>query len=539
MNQGQTPSRAAQFWICAGFVLALALFLRLQGLAKSMWLDEYQSAYEFAGLTGIRHTLMMLRYDVHPPIYFLLLYLWHRLGGEGTETTLRLLTVAISMAWMALALVWVNAYRRSAMLIAGLILATQPFLIRYGQEIRDYGLLILFTVVAFYFTSAHLRTPGDYRYAALAGLAVAFAIGTHLIAIFLPVSILVFALTVELAGPETAPEALSTGPLRVVRKLAPLAASVIPIPAAVAFLLLRYFFIDIQQSIPTWISPNSIQHLALVGSTVLQIAMLPENWQPIALGLLLLSIALALVFGDWRLSLPFLAAAAAYCLQLSLYSLLGRPMLVDRYLLPGLILFIIWLSVQVVTIRSKASRWFAISSLALLSAMFAVNWVRSEAAIPVEAWKELGGLLPRVIDPDTQIFVQPDYSYSVFSHYAPAYPVDQIVKVPADNMTESFLNQSEERKFSHAILIFRATDVARVSSPFRSLLAEVRRRSVRPAVVEIYFVGPLDQEYFSTFLPLASTTLGVSPRASTDKIPISTARFELPEHEQAAEPIQR
>jgi uncharacterized membrane protein len=491
-----------------------------------------------ASLTGIRNNLMMLRHDIHPPIYFLLLYLWRRLGGAETEASLRLLTVAISMAWMSLALVWLKSYRRSAALIAGLILATQPFLVRYGQEIRDYALLILFTVVAFYFTSASLRPPGDHRYAALAGLAVVFAIGTHMIAIFLPVSILAFALTATLAGPETAPATSSTGPLRGVGKLVPLAASVIPIPAAVAFLLLRYFFVDVQQSIPTWIPPNSTQHLALVGSTVLQIARLPENWQPIALGLLLLIIALALAFGDWRLSLPFLAAAVAYCLQLSLYSLLGRPMLVDRYLLPGFILFIVWLSVQVATIRSEASRWFAISSLVLLSAMFTLNWLRSQAAIPVEAWKELGGVLPRAIDPNTRVFVQPDYSYSIFRHYAPAYPADQIVKVPAGDTTESFLNQYEVGRFSHAILIFRASDVALLSPPFRTLLSAVRRRSARPAVVEIYFVGPTDQEFFSTFLPLASTTLGEPPRASTDKIPISTARFELPEHEQSVAPIQ-
>jgi predicted membrane-bound mannosyltransferase len=255
MKQGQTPSRDAQFWICAGFLLALALFLRLQGLGRSMWLDEYTSAYQLVSLTGIRNNLMTLRYDIHPPIYFLLLYLWERVGGAETEAWLRLLTVAISMAWMALALVWLKSYGRSAALIAGLILATQPFLVRYSQDIRNYALLILFTVVAFYFTSVSLRTPGDRRYAALAGLAVVFAIGTHMIAVLLPVSILIFALTATLAGPETAP-ASSTGPLRAVRKLVPLAASVIPIPAVVAFLLLRYFFVHARQSIPAWIPPG-------------------------------------------------------------------------------------------------------------------------------------------------------------------------------------------------------------------------------------------------------------------------------------------
>jgi hypothetical protein len=150
----------------------------------------------------------------------------------------------------------------------------------------------------------------------------------------------------------------------------------------------------------------------------------------------------------------------------------------------------------------------------------------------------LGGVLPRVIDPGTRVFVQPDFTFSIFRHYAPAYPADQIVKVPADDMTESFLNQYEGGRFSHAILIFRACDVARLSPPFRTLLSAVRRRAARPAVVEIYFVGQTDPGFFSTFLPLASMALGEPPRASTDKIPIPTARFELPEQEQSLAPIQ-
>jgi hypothetical protein len=111
------------------------------------------------------------------------------------------------------------------------------------------------------------------------------------------------------------------------------------------------------------------------------------------------------------------------------------------------------------------------------------------------------------------------------------------VKVPLGK-TESFLNQHDVSRFSRAILILRGSDAARDPSPFRTLLSVVRRRSARPAVVEIFFVCPTDQEFFSTFLPQASTTLGEPPRAFMDKMPISTARFELPEHKQSVEPIQ-
>jgi hypothetical protein len=523
-----TPSRDAQFWTCAGLLLAVGLFLRLQGLGRGLWLDEYQSC-QFAGLEGFRRGLALLRNDIHPPAYYLILGLWQRLGAV-TEASLRSLTVAISMAWMALALVWLKSYRRSAALIAGLLFATQPFLVRYGQEIRDYALMLLFMVAAFYFTSAFVRNTGDRRQAGLAGLAVVFAVGTHLIAVFLPAAMLAFALAAAFVSPEKitagrAPASVGTGLVDRVRGLVPLAISVIPIPAAEAFLLLRYFFAQ-PRDLVAWIPPTSVQSLARTGSSLLQIATLPENWRPFALALLVASTGVALVFGSWRLSLPFFAAALAYSLEVLLGSLL-HPMLVDRYLLPGVVLFIAWLGIQMATIHGDWQRRLAVFCMALLAAMFALNWTRSEATVPIEAWRELRDVLPREIDPGTQVFLQPDYSYPIFHHYVPDYPQEQIVKVPADHTTEPFLSHYEGGGFSHAMVVFRGMDVARVTPLCRALLAAVRRRSARPAVVEIYFVGPSEQEYFSTFLRLASATLGEQPRVSTDKAPISTARFEL------------
>ncbi|HET7529708.1 MAG TPA: glycosyltransferase family 39 protein [Mycobacteriales bacterium] len=136
-------------WAVAGaaFVLACALVLRFLALSP-LWLDEAQTV-EIAG-RSVPHLLDALRHDGSPPLYYLLLHVWMKIFGTGTFAV-RALSGLISVA--ALPVMWrvarvIGASRRDAW-VATLLLAANPFAIRYATETRMYSLVVLLWLLAF------------------------------------------------------------------------------------------------------------------------------------------------------------------------------------------------------------------------------------------------------------------------------------------------------------------------------------------------------------------------------------------------------
>jgi len=120
-------------------LLALALGLRLLGIrSTSLWHDEITSIHAARlGLYDV--TVRMSLADNQLPLYFLVLKAWALVSWS--ELWLRLLSVAWSLVAVVAAVRWIRHWDSRAGWMAGLLTATCPLLVHYGQEVRTYALL--------------------------------------------------------------------------------------------------------------------------------------------------------------------------------------------------------------------------------------------------------------------------------------------------------------------------------------------------------------------------------------------------------------
>ena len=158
-------------------ILALAIVLRLYDATRvPLWFDEtYTLLIARLGLPGM---LPALAADIHPPLHFVLVWLWRGLGGER-EVWLRTLSVLFGVATVAVT--WSltrDTFGRSAALLAALLLALHRTHIHMSQEVRMYALLWLLYSIALW---AALRwiERGRTRDAVLYVLAGVAAFYTH------------------------------------------------------------------------------------------------------------------------------------------------------------------------------------------------------------------------------------------------------------------------------------------------------------------------------------------------------------------------
>ncbi|NMC00986.1 MAG: hypothetical protein GYA30_01270, partial [Chloroflexi bacterium] len=135
-----------------GVILLVAFALRLTRLGdQNIWWDEglsvVASRMSFTGAT------LWTASDVHPPLYFWLLWTWARVSGE-TEFALRFITAL--EAFLTLPVVYALARRlsRSPAVGAGAmaLLALSRFHIWWSQEMRMYALAGLGAMLSLYFT---------------------------------------------------------------------------------------------------------------------------------------------------------------------------------------------------------------------------------------------------------------------------------------------------------------------------------------------------------------------------------------------------
>ncbi len=126
----------------------MALGLRLAYLRfQPLWWDEGWSVY-FA-TTDPGAMLGLTAVDIHPPFYYVLLYLWIAVLGSSVFSV-KLLSVLIGT--VTVPLLFVTGRRLSggiAGLVAAGLLAISPFHIYYSQEVRMYVLVTLLSLVAF------------------------------------------------------------------------------------------------------------------------------------------------------------------------------------------------------------------------------------------------------------------------------------------------------------------------------------------------------------------------------------------------------
>jgi hypothetical protein len=128
-----------------------------------LWFDE------LFGVHAARHTWAGLwRFVaadlIHPPLFYALLKVWTAAGGESVWW-LRLFPLAASAAAVVPLLLLARELElgRAATNAALLLAAANGYLIKYAQEVRMYGLLLLFTLTSMWLFARLLKKEGGAR----------------------------------------------------------------------------------------------------------------------------------------------------------------------------------------------------------------------------------------------------------------------------------------------------------------------------------------------------------------------------------------
>jgi hypothetical protein len=452
-------------------ILALALGLRLIGLTKGIWVDEW-SSIEISRGSGLFNTLVNLRSYDHPPLYFIMLHVWSQLGNS--EAFLRLPSVLMGIGTVFVSMMWLRLYSNLASVLMGVLLGAAPMLLRYSQEIRDYPLLLLATSLAFLFATLVQRKPEKTSSYIGLGLSLTLAVATHLIAIFLVLPVFAF---------------FCTTPVREKRILWSRVTASLAIPVGMFLFLYFLYLLNIDKSSDWWVPPVSPTTISLAGSGLFGLSMFPWPWAiERALIVVLPCFALALAFGNWRRAIPFLIAAFTYWLQIIGYSLFVRPILLDRALMPGLILLAGFVALQVASIKRNALRIALISVCVMLSLASALNWALEEAWEPVEPWKQMSSLLESQWQDNSLLVFYPDYCAGPVQYYfnrlRSAAALEIRLRMKQEEIERSIANRVEPLTKSppkpHVFLVVRYdSDTSKDLKTLMNLLSSLKEKISR------------------------------------------------------------
>ena len=144
------------------FVLLVATILRFYHLtAQSFWADEGNS------ISLAQRSLVLVTrgaaYDIHPPLYYYLLWGWIRIFGDG-EFAARALSAVLGVALVYVTwLLGCCLGDRRVGLVAGFLAALSPYQVYYSQEARMYILAALLGALSVYFFVWLLENAGHGR----------------------------------------------------------------------------------------------------------------------------------------------------------------------------------------------------------------------------------------------------------------------------------------------------------------------------------------------------------------------------------------
>lgn len=140
-------------------VLAVGAALRIHDLTLGgLWMDELWAAtYVQLGLKDL--LVAVIRFDVHPPSYYMQMNVWSAVFGRSDAALL-----ANSVAWSLLTIVavWFAAGRilcPTTGLIAACLAAVSGSEVYYGQELRMYAMIGALTPAAWYLAERYAREP--------------------------------------------------------------------------------------------------------------------------------------------------------------------------------------------------------------------------------------------------------------------------------------------------------------------------------------------------------------------------------------------
>ncbi|MBV9471684.1 MAG: glycosyltransferase family 39 protein [Solirubrobacterales bacterium] len=172
----------AEVWITGAIVVVAAVIRIIVINTQSFWWDESLTAYEVrlpfgAMLNTVAHI------ETTPPLYFVAIWVWAHLFGNG-EIALRSLSTLAGICLVPIGYLCARELvSRRAGVVAAALVALNPFMIWYSQEARAYMLLAALTGASFLW---FIRTRRDPSVRNLIWWAVwsSLALMTHFFAVF-------------------------------------------------------------------------------------------------------------------------------------------------------------------------------------------------------------------------------------------------------------------------------------------------------------------------------------------------------------------
>ncbi len=151
-------SRPTSLVVLASMVVGTVIRL---DVPRGLWLDEAVSVSEARMPYGaMLHRLATT--DVHPPLYFTVLWATIRLIGHG-DYAVRVPSILFGIALIPMVyLLGKEAYDRRTGAVAAVIVSVAPILVWYSQEARMYMMLMVFGVAALWAQLRILRRGGWY-----------------------------------------------------------------------------------------------------------------------------------------------------------------------------------------------------------------------------------------------------------------------------------------------------------------------------------------------------------------------------------------
>jgi len=392
-------------------IVMLAAYLRLHNLAAdSLWRDETTSLAQSSG--SLFHIITATAQDNYPPLHNFILALTVKLLGDG-PWALRLPSAILGIVSVA-ALYWVGAMigGRVAGLIAAFLLAVAPFAIYYSQEARPYAVLMCAAVLFAGAALSFLRKASTGWAVAvfLSGVALLYS---HPYGALLWLAVAATALAVIIARPQP-------GGATALRWL--LLQLVIVVAFAPWLVVLLQRAAALEQS-GFWISYPSVPFVSIqlenvAGGTLAGVLLVaaatvafvrpaiavehsplvkPGN-VPLRLG----ATPLMLLVLAW-LVLPVIAATAI--------SLVGTPILYDRYLIGCLPALLLLAGVGLSRFVTRFSTGLAATAVAVAIAILGVAFGTPS---PRENWRGLSAYIAANLHPgDCVLFVDRDGAQAV------------------------------------------------------------------------------------------------------------------------------
>lgn len=171
--------------ILLGTFLLLGAVLRFyKADVQSIWLDEVFSMIHSNPDKSFSEIYTFIKaYDPHPPLYYFLLHIFVKIFGYSTLHA-RLFSGIIGVAGIYyIYKLAKELFTARVGLIAAALLAVNYFHIYYSQEVRMYTLLLLTTVVSFYYLVRFIKSP-SLKTAVFYGVAASLMIYSQFFGLF-------------------------------------------------------------------------------------------------------------------------------------------------------------------------------------------------------------------------------------------------------------------------------------------------------------------------------------------------------------------